>query len=181
MILYVVITYHPILILDDFICCNNISSNINIYIYITWYMFYISICSIVYVLSIYVYIYILYSMCYILYSIFYSLYTYHIYIYISKSIVYIPYWCDQPGAGWRNSCHAPCTTKAPHLWGSSLDRCPFVNGLTRSEHVCFLALRSGGEWVEPRGGLQCLVFVGNLLLPQVTQFVGTYTLPKTQS
>ena len=162
MILYVVITYHPILI----------------YIYITWYMFYISICSIVYVLSIYVYIYILYSMCYILYSI---VYIHIIYIYISKSIVYIPYWCDQPGAGWRNSCHAPCTTKAPHLWGSSLDRCPFVNGLTRSEHVCFLALRSGGEWVEPRGGLQCLVFVGNLLLPQVTQFVGTYTLPKTQS
>ena len=148
MILYIVITYHPI----------------SIYIYITWYMFYISICSTVYIYSFYLCIY----LCIYLYSIFYSLYTYHIYI----SIVYIPYWCDQP---------APCTTKAPHLWGSSLDRCPFVNGLTRSEHVCFLALRSGGEWVEPRGGLQCLVFVGNLLLPQVTQFVGTYTLPKTQS
>lgn len=159
MILYVVITYHPIYIYTQHDICS-------IYIY----MFY---CIYSFYLCIYICIY-LYSIVYI------CLYTYDTYIYISKTIVYIPYWCDQPGAGWCNSCHAPCTTKAPHLWGSSLDRCPFVNGLTRSEHVCFLAL-SGGEWVEHRGGLQCLVFVGNLLLPQVTQFVGTYTLPKTQS
>ena len=144
-----------------------------IYMFYCIYSFYLCVYIYSFYLCIYIYMYI---------SIFYSLYMsiYISYIYISKSIVYIPYWCDQPGAGWRNSCHAPCTTKASHLWGSSLDRCPFVNGLTRSEHVCFLALR-GGEWVEPRGGLQCLVFVGNLLLPQATEFVGTYTLPKTQS